>query len=568
MILRSFALVSFLPFSISFRLSSSQRYLIEFRDTFPLFRFNELEEICNQIASSSANHKGTLNEEYFNYKLVVYDATGTGRLVCVYANFPSEEFAIKVTQRSCLIRSIVEVFGDGVTPDETCSQALSNIDQIINPTRFNTTSSPATDNTWKVAFRRYGRTGKSGLDYEGKRLLLENFRPVLSQLPGVVNLVDPKHNYIYLEDWSDYHTVSHLKKHAYNSPLNVPSSSSTPDADSSSPTESMIFTPSRCIFGRIIAEGPSIGHNYDLKYRPFIGTTTMDPMSAHLSAVAADIKEGDLVLDPYCGTGSLLIACAHLGARVIGSDFDCYNFGLAVPNDYIPPPNTESPTPTPTPTTTDRVRHVQPLSAIETHSTLATTPYIEPKQPTTVSSSVSKREKALTQTKLGNAIFKRKTLYDQSNKNIYHNFVYYNMTSNCIALLNMDSYDWLPVEKGHNYDLSRTLKPLPMKLLTNNVTERVVYDVFDMNYVLNKCTKIEMMGSGNGNSSTNSSAYNQQVYTLTELKLVKKVRYLCVFITCVYICTLLTFYYFPYMRDIYIHVYILLNICAICRYIC
>ena len=537
MILRSFALVSFLPFSISLRLSSSQRYLIEFRDTFPLFRFNELEEICNQIASTSSfNQKLNLNEEYFNYKPVIYDATGTGRPVCVYANFPSEDFAMKVTQRSCLIRSIIEVYGDGITPEETCSQALLSIDHIINPTRFNTTLSPATDNSWKVAFRRYGRTGKSGLDYEGKRLLLENFRSVLSQLPGVVNLVDPKHKYIYLEDWSNYHTVTHLKKSAYNSPLSIPSPTSP---DTSSPTEEAVFTPSRCMFGRIIAEGPSIGRNYDLKYRPIIGTTTMDAMSAHLSAVAADIKEGDLVLDPYCGTGSLLIACAHLGARVIGSDFDCYNFGLSVPNDYIAP-LTESPTPPPTSiptsssTTAGAVSYTQPTSTIDTHSTLTTTLTTTPSiQSTTVNSMscMNKRDKALTQTKLGNAIFKRKTLYDQSNKNIYNNFIYYNMTLNCIALLNMDSFDWL---KGHNSDLGRNQKSLPIKLIINNITERVVYDLFDMQHMLNKCTKIEMWNSGadsisvSSNNSSSNDSYNQTVYTLTELKLAEKVRYLCI----------------------------------------
>ena len=33
----------------------------------------------------------------------------------------------------------------------------------------------------------------------------------------------------------------------------------------------------------------------------------MDAVSAHLSANAGRVKPNDLVLDPYCGTGSLLI---------------------------------------------------------------------------------------------------------------------------------------------------------------------------------------------------------------------------------------------------------------------
>jgi tRNA G10 N-methylase Trm11 len=38
--------------------------------------------------------------------------------------------------------------------------------------------------------------------------------------------------------------------------------------------------------------------------------------------------EGDLVLDPFCGTGSLLLPCAFLGADVMGSDIDADCLGL------------------------------------------------------------------------------------------------------------------------------------------------------------------------------------------------------------------------------------------------
>ena len=35
-------------------------------------------------------------------------------------------------------------------------------------------------------------------------------------------------------------------------------------------------------------------------------------VAAHLSAAAAGVGVGDLVLDPYCGTCSLLLAAAHI----------------------------------------------------------------------------------------------------------------------------------------------------------------------------------------------------------------------------------------------------------------
>ncbi len=42
-----------------------------------------------------------------------------------------------------------------------------------------------------------------------------------------------------------------------------------------------------------------------------------------LSAVAVlQVRKGYLVFDPFAGTGSILIAAAHLGAYTLGSDID------------------------------------------------------------------------------------------------------------------------------------------------------------------------------------------------------------------------------------------------------
>jgi hypothetical protein len=47
--------------------------------------------------------------------------------------------------------------------------------------------------------------------------------------------------------------------------------------------------------------------------------------------VAALVGPGQLVLDPFCGTGSLLVAAAYLGADVVGSDVDGAGLGLVPP---------------------------------------------------------------------------------------------------------------------------------------------------------------------------------------------------------------------------------------------
>jgi len=81
----------------------------------------------------------------------------------------------------------------------------------------------------------------------------------------------------------------------------------------------------RVLVGRRLAPGGQLCpvHRYRLSARPFIGTTSMDAELAFLMANVAGIGPGQTVLDPYVGTGSILIASAVLGAsQVLGSDLD------------------------------------------------------------------------------------------------------------------------------------------------------------------------------------------------------------------------------------------------------
>ncbi|KAF2764646.1 tRNA guanosine-2'-O-methyltransferase [Teratosphaeria nubilosa] len=81
--------------------------------------------------------------------------------------------------------------------------------------------------------------------------------------------------------------------------------------------------PHRIFFGRLVAEsGRKAMNKYNLKKRKYIATTSMD---AELSLVTANIAQaapGTLAYDPFMGTGSFPVACAHFGASVFGSDLD------------------------------------------------------------------------------------------------------------------------------------------------------------------------------------------------------------------------------------------------------
>lgn len=61
---------------------------------------------------------------------------------------------------------------------------------------------------------------------------------------------------------------------------------------------------------------------YTLKRRKYLGTTSMEAEISFFSANQALVKQGSFVLDPFVGTGSLLITAAHFGGKVIGADID------------------------------------------------------------------------------------------------------------------------------------------------------------------------------------------------------------------------------------------------------
>lgn len=59
-----------------------------------------------------------------------------------------------------------------------------------------------------------------------------------------------------------------------------------------------------------------------LKQRRVLGPTTLESALAHTMCNIALVRNGSLVYDPFCGTGSVLIAASSLGAMCLGSDID------------------------------------------------------------------------------------------------------------------------------------------------------------------------------------------------------------------------------------------------------
>jgi len=58
------------------------------------------------------------------------------------------------------------------------------------------------------------------------------------------------------------------------------------------------------------------------QYRPFFHPTSMHPKIARVLVNLARVKKNDLLLDPFCGTGGILIEAGLIGLKLMGFDID------------------------------------------------------------------------------------------------------------------------------------------------------------------------------------------------------------------------------------------------------
>jgi tRNA (guanine10-N2)-dimethyltransferase len=84
-----------------------------------------------------------------------------------------------------------------------------------------------------------------------------------------------------------------------------------------------ILSGDKCFFGKVLYTINRSG--YDARNpgkRDFFHPGVMMPRMARTLVNIAGVQRGDRVLDPFCGTGGILIEAEMLGAKAIGSDFD------------------------------------------------------------------------------------------------------------------------------------------------------------------------------------------------------------------------------------------------------
>ena len=211
----------------------------------------------------------------------------------------------EVAVRCIGCKAVFQILGEGDTLKD-CIQKVGRLsdEQILR----------LIQGSWSMQVKMLGRSDR--LHPRERRDRVESFRDVLGVLvKRKVELNNPDHELILLEDCrsleSDINAGQPQPPHHVYLLLKVSSSTS--------PTV------------RELAELS------DVKKRAFISTTTMPADRALLMSNLGLAQGGMSVLDPFCGSGGLLLSSALLGASVVGTDVDAEL--LSFRNTPLPFPN-------------------------------------------------------------------------------------------------------------------------------------------------------------------------------------------------------------------------------------
>ncbi|OWF53424.1 tRNA (guanine(10)-N2)-methyltransferase homolog [Mizuhopecten yessoensis] len=240
-------------------------YLIQFAHQHTDFRIAELKALIDLFNVDIQWDEKSLGDEspYLKVKIL------------------SEEDVRKIGSRSVLIKNIIELWGHGGTYSEL-NESLRETNRNIMVPHF------VKEKSFKFELDAFNKK----LSHSYKLEMFQHLPQDVLAFQGDVSLDNPDEAFFLLEDYG-------------------PFGSQAPE------------NPHQIYFGRQISEGQRDAiRKYTLQSRKFIANTSMDACLSLLMANIGQVKKDNLVIDPFVGTGSLLVACAHHGAYVMGTDIN------------------------------------------------------------------------------------------------------------------------------------------------------------------------------------------------------------------------------------------------------
>jgi tRNA (guanine10-N2)-methyltransferase len=209
-------------------------------------------------------------------------------------SLPTVEHAKFLSERGILVKGVYEVWGHAAATSDY-AQLVASVAACASPDKQRIVQDA--DCSWRISVDAFGKK----LSMDEQRARRDKFRDVLP-FAGPVQMREPDETFLVLEEFA------------------VDEGDLAPDA-----------VPKQLLFLREIAGSEKnrgrggardLVDQQTLKRRAYIGPTSMESEMALLMSNMALVRHHDLVIDPFVGTGSVLIPCATHGAVCYGTDID------------------------------------------------------------------------------------------------------------------------------------------------------------------------------------------------------------------------------------------------------
>ena len=297
------------------------RYLFLFRGVHGGMRLDELQAVAQALGVDGSQlclAPATLDAEPGAQPDVASYGGDVGPDLFQWVTMPDASTAAEVAARCSTVRGAYEVWAsaawppaDAVAPEDADASADERWQAVADAVQAaddetgrgrRAMLSPLGAGSWRCDVLSVGRSKPR--DLRGKVELMEKLDALLGPLDGAVELRSPAHVVAMLEDCRE------------------PEPEGGWGGVRAAPLR-RVQVPHHLFLGRELSRGAS--HHlarFSLSARRYLGRTTLPPDLAYLMAVQAHVRRGCLVLDPFCGTASILMACAYLGAATVGVEVD------------------------------------------------------------------------------------------------------------------------------------------------------------------------------------------------------------------------------------------------------
>lgn len=280
-------------------------FLVEFAVRYDYFQYPELQSVFEMFEIEDIQQIPLPQPDLtFHRPFLMFALPLTSKWVPKFVREGNDEHSgdigSLILDRCTLVRSVTEVWGSDPTL-EAC------VETTIQWTRTNSLGQRIfrhcsdESQSWKCTVHTLG----AKYTREEQDTMRLRFSALNNK--GPVRMKEPHQEYVLIREVQ-------LSKNG------------SPDQAQSSSSKSQATA---WYYGRALgACGSKVGrlngklNSYSLKKRCYLGPTSMDAELSSIMTNLGKVRRGQLVLDPFCGTGSILLSCAFRGAFCVGTDID------------------------------------------------------------------------------------------------------------------------------------------------------------------------------------------------------------------------------------------------------